>query len=319
MNKKLALYGLIGLLATGTAVAVAIARNPKMQPFDTTANANTSQKIDRSPSHSMNENNLNSPGMGSNIHGDDLHGRHSATEQKVSGMVESVQAKLTVPEEITPNQSVTLKIDVQDKSGKAIAQFDIFQEKLMHLIAVSDDFRVFQHLHPTYKGNGGFEVETNFPQPGNYTLFSDYKPSGQTEQVSILTTKIPGKIPDLPKRDLNQTKTFGDIKINLTLSQPLPKIGKEVTLTFNLQQASNNQSITDLQPYLGEKGHLVILKQSSPLTKVNYIHAHAMKDSPEGQVQFMTTFPQPGRYKLWGQFNRNGKIVVADFWVNVVW
>jgi len=34
----------------------------------------------------------------------------------------------------------------------------------MHLIAVSDDLQVFQHLHPGYKGNGRFEVETQFPQ-----------------------------------------------------------------------------------------------------------------------------------------------------------
>ncbi|BCL38001.1 hypothetical protein [Nostoc sp. MS1] len=32
---------------------------------------------------------------------------------------------------------------------------------------------------------------------------------------------------------------------------------------------------------------------------------------------YITKFPKPGKYKLWGQFNRNGKIVTADFWVNV--
>jgi hypothetical protein len=43
-----------------------------------------------------------------------------------------------------------------------------------------------------------------------------------------------------------------------------------------------------------------------------------MKDTPAAQVSFMTSFPTPGKYKLWGQFNRNGKIVIADFWVNVL-
>ncbi len=118
--------------------------------------------------------------------------------------------------------------------------------------------------------------------------------------------------------DFNSTKTFGDTQANLTFSQPKVKAGEEVTLMFNLKQKSNNQPVTDLQPYLGERGHLVILKQSSPLTRADYIHAHAMKNSPDGLVQFMTSFPQPGKYKLWGQFNRNGKIVIADFWVNVL-
>jgi hypothetical protein len=121
-----------------------------------------------------------------------------------------------------------------------------------------------------------------------------------------------------PPIDLNTSKTFADTKANLTFSQPTLKAGQEVRLTFDLKQTSNNQPITDLQPYLGKRGHLVILKQSYPLTKADYIHAHAMKDTPAGQVSFMTRFRTSGKYKLWGQFNRNGKIVTADFWVNVL-
>ena len=28
-------------------------------------------------------------------------------------------------------------------------------------------------------------------------------------------------------------------------------------------------------------------------------------------------FPKPGRYKVWGQFKRDDKLIVADFVVNV--
>jgi hypothetical protein len=228
------------------------------------------------------------------------------------------QVKLTAPKDITPKTSIPLVINIQDKAGKAISSFDRFQEKQMHLIIVSDDLQFFSHLHPEYQGNGRFDVEASFPQPGNYTLFSDYKPTGQTEQVSVLKTQVSGNKSDAPAIDLSHTKTFGDTKVNLTFSEPTVKAAQEVTLTFNLQQASNNQSVTDLQTYLGERAHLVILRQSSPLTGADYIHAHAMKDTPSGQVVVMTQFPQPGKYKLWCQFNRNGRIITADFWVNVL-
>ncbi|MFN7661908.1 MAG: hypothetical protein ACK5P3_27990, partial [Dolichospermum sp.] len=69
--------------------------------------------------------------------------------------------------------------------------------------------------------------------------------------------------------------------------------------------------------YLGEKGHLVIIKSSSPLTKSDYIHAHALKNSPDGKIEFETKFPKSGTYKMWLQFNRNGNIKTADFWVKV--
>jgi len=225
--------------------------------------------------------------------------------------------KLTVPSQITPKTSVPLGIEVRDKDGKAIASFDKFQEKLMHLIVVSDDLQYFNHLHPIYKENGRFEVQANFPYPGGYTLFSDYKPAGKSEQVSVLKTQVSGKSPAPSKIDLTTTKTLGNTKANLKLSQPAIKAGKEVYLIFHLQDAASNQPLNDLQPYLGERGHLVILKQSSPLSEADYIHAHALKNTPADEVHFITNFPTPGNYKLWGQFNRNGKIVTTDFWVNV--
>jgi plastocyanin len=228
------------------------------------------------------------------------------------------QITLATPGKIAANTPVALEIDVQDKQGKAIAKFDIFQEKLMHLIVVSDDLQFFDHLHPDYKGNGKFEVTANFPAAGNYTIFSDYKPTGQKEQVSIAKTTVTGATPTISNIDfLGRTKTVDRTKVALSISESKLQVGQEVTFTFNLTDANSDRPIQDLQPYLGERGHLVILRQSPTLSKADYIHAHALKNTPTGQVSFMTAFPQAGKYKLWGQFNRGGKIEIADFWVDV--
>jgi hypothetical protein len=189
-----------------------------------------------------------------------------------------------------------------------------------NFILVSSEFDKLKErvdIHPTYKQNGHFDVEARFPQSGSYTLFSDYKPAKQSEAVSVLKLQVPGASSAAPAIDLKRTKTLDDTKVNLTFSEPALKAGQEVAVMFDLQQATNNKPIQDLQPYLGERGHLVILRQVEPLTAEDYIHAHAVKNSEAGQVEFMTKFPKPGKYKLWGQFNRNGKIIVADFWVDV--
>ncbi|HEY9800755.1 MAG TPA: hypothetical protein V6D25_10375 [Leptolyngbyaceae cyanobacterium] len=247
------------------------------------------------------------------------HHREHSTSSTVHGEKKALtQAKLKAPNDITPNNNISLLIDVQDLEGKAITKFDAFQEKLMHLIIVSDDLQFFSHLHPTYKDNGQFKVEASFPQAGGYTFFSDYKPAGQAEQISVLKTQVPGISIAAPEIDIKRSKTFNDTQVNLVLSEITVKAGQEVTLMFKLQDAASNLPLTDLQPYLGEKGHLVILRQSRSLTAADYIHAHALNNTLTGQVHFMTSFPQPGKYKLWGQFNRNGKIVTADFWINVV-
>ena len=229
----------------------------------------------------------------------------------------TTKVKLTAPKSLSPNQPINLVIDIQDSTGKPVNKFDIFQEKIMHLIVVRDDLQFFDHIHPEYKENGRFEVTANFPESGNYTLFSDYKPAGNQENVSLINITIPGTVP-LPKNleKFTKTKTISDTKVNLNISAPKIKVGQDINLTFDLKD-NKNQPIKDLQPYLGEKGHLVIIKSSSPLTSSDYIHAHAIKNTPDGKIEFHTKFPKPGTYKMWMQFNRNGQIKTADFWVNV--
>jgi hypothetical protein len=244
------------------------------------------------------------------------HSAHAMSETEHESMNNSAKATLTVSPPIAINTSVPLVIDIEDTEGEAIVNFEAFQEKLMHLIVVSNNLEEFQHLHPAYQENGRFTVEANFPQSGNYTLFSDYKPVGNDEQVSVLQVTVPGTVPDTEAISFDHSKRIGNTQATLELSQPIAA-GQEVMVTFNLKDAITHQAVTDLQPYLGEAGHLVILRQSLSLTKADYIHAHALQNTPDGQVSFMTAFPEPGRYKLWGQFDRNGENIVADFWVEV--
>jgi hypothetical protein len=282
VNKKSIVGGIIGLLITGGIAGIALARqhHPTMQSI---ANSN-----DR---HSQ--------------HGDDRR-EHNDT-----------QATLTVDRPINANQPTTLKLNVSDRDGKAITNFDVFQEKLMHLIVVSDDLQFFNHLHPELQKDGSFTVKTSFPQGGKFTLFSDYKPKGRSEQISIIKTEVVGKKTIDKNINLDKTKIVDNTQASLSFKPQNLETGKEAHLIFNLKDITTNKPPEDLQPYLGELGHLVILKQSSPLTKEDYIHAHAMKNTPAGEIHFMAKFPRSGKYKMWGQFNRDGKIIIADFWVEV--
>ncbi len=134
----------------------------------------------------------------------------------------------------------------------------------------------------------------------------------------MLKLRIDGTPANVVPIDMGTSKPLGDIKASLELPASGLKAGEEAMLVFKLQQ-SNGALVNDLRPYLGEKGHLVILKQSSILTRIDYIHAHphATTNMSDGEIHFMAKFPKPGKYKMWGQFNRGGKIVIADFWVNV--
>ena len=214
-----------------------------------------SPKSEVSPSMMMNHD-----GNSMNEHeGHSMENMHHTNNSQITTKV-----KLTAPQKLAPNQPINLVIDIQDSTGNPVNKFEIFQEKLMHLIVVSDDLRFFDHIHPEYKEKGRFEVTANFPESGNYTLFSDYKPTGNKEIVSLMNITIPGTIP-LPKNleKFTKTKIISDTKVNLNISTPKIKAGQEIKLTFDLKD-QKNQPIKDLQPYLGKKGHLVIIKSSSP-------------------------------------------------------
>lgn len=226
----------------------------------------------------------------------------------------ATQAKLIIPETIALNMPLPLEINIQDSTGQPIDKFDVAHEKLMHLIVVSDDLQFFAHLHPDYRDNGRFSVAATLPKAGEYTIFSDYQPTGRSAQVSTLKIQVPGS--SSPATDVNFTRsqTVANTTVNLQLPSQTVKAGEQVAIAFDLRD-DKNRPVTDLRPYLGELGHLVIVRQQDSLTSADYIHAHTITAKNPGQVNFTTNLPKPGLYKLWGQFDLNGEIVTADFWV----
>lgn len=76
----------------------------------------------------------------------------------------------------------------------------------------------------------------------------------------------------------------------------------------------NRKPITDLQPYLGAVGHVVILNQDGG----EYLHVHPTDEKSSGQdAKFMATFPHSGVFKIWDQFQQNGKVFTVPFVVKV--
>ena len=129
--------------------------------------------------------------------------------------------------------------------------------------------------------------------------------------------------------------------------------GKDMMLHFQVRNAAG-KPVDDLEPYLGAMGHLVILSSDTraflhahPMeggmqsmsgemdhSKMDHgsgttgaphahsdsgaaPHEHAAPSKGGPDVIFHTNFPEPGRYKLWGQFQHKGRIVTAAFTIDV--
>jgi len=247
--------------------------------------------------------------MGAAAPGD--HAGHGAETAKT----EDVKAAfLLTPDKPQSKQDAKVGIQITDSSEKAVESFEVSHEKKMHLIVVSKDLSYFNHIHPDYRSKGLFDITTQFPAGGQYKLFADFVPSGKsstTKSQWITVQGDPAK-PEPIQPDANMTKTVDGKEITLAY-EPL-KAGKEATLTFTIKDAATKKPITNLQQYLGAVGHVVILSDDAE----QYLHVHPMEEKATGpDAKFMTTFPKSGIYKIWGQFQHEGKVVTVPFVVKV--
>ncbi|WP_373228634.1 hypothetical protein [Cohnella sp.] len=241
------------------------------------------------------------------------HGSHA--EKGSTSAAQSTSAVWTLStENPKPNTDTAITIQIQDNEGKPIDKFDINHEKKMHLIVVSKDLSFFDHIHPEYTGDGKFVVTTQFPDSGDYKLFADYVPTGSSATSQSEWVSVNGTASELTEiiPETNFVKTINDINITLSFDHLMAE--KDLNLTFNMVDAKTKKPITDLQPYLGAVGHVVIISADAE----QYLHVHPTDEKAKGpDAQFMTKFPKSGLYKIWGQFQRNGKTFIVPFVVNV--
>ncbi len=212
------------------------------------------------------------------------------------------------------NKEEDLRIQILDKDGKAIENYKINHEKKMHLIVVSKDLSVFQHLHPRYTENGIFTVKTNFPTGGDYKLIADFIPEGGGAMTKTQWVNVSGD--NAPKKaiqpDTNLTKVVEGKEVSLSFDKL--ESGQDVTMTWSFKDASTKQPINNLEQYLGAVGHVVILSADGE----KYIHNHPLEEKATGpDAKFGTSFPQSGIYKVWGEFKHQGKVFTVPFVVEV--
>jgi hypothetical protein len=214
---------------------------------------------------------------------------------------------------------------IVDENGHVLKDYQLTHTKVLHLIVVRKDLAYFQHVHPDFDpATGIFTIkDLTFPADGQYRIFADFAATGgQMDSMGMPLTTVDSEdvavgnsasYAPQPIGTEETTKTFGDLKVTLG-THGTPKSGTENMLMFSL--SSNGKPVTDLEPYLGALGHVVVLREGN----LDYIHAHPIEDVTTlqtGVVSFMVDFPEAGKYKVFTQFQRGGKVITTNFVVTV--
>lgn len=241
----------------------------------------------------------------------DEHSGHGGGHDTASG---SYHAQFAWNEPPTAGIETELSVQITDKDGRPVQEFEVNHEKLLHLIIVNRDLSFFNHIHPDYKENGVFTVNTTFPTGGEYQLFADFVPKGAAGTTLSEWVNIEGQEEKTStiESDTSLIKQVDGKEIELRLSNTLSN--EEVVLTYHIQDAKTKQGIDNLEPYLGAVGHVVILSADAD----QYLHVHPLDEKGTGPTaEFATAFPHSGVYKIWAQFQHRGKVITVPFVVEI--
>jgi hypothetical protein len=227
---------------------------------------------------------------------------------------------ITRPSLIKAGQTFRLVFNIHHpKSGATVKDFHIVHEMPFHLFVVSQDLNYFAHLHPRQQTDGSFVIETSVPKPGAYLVYSDIFPVGGFPQVAYGNLLTAGYQDDLfsaravIKPDEVLTRELGGMRFALTLEPREPVAGKKLTLKYRITDLKTGEPVRDLEPYLGAGGHTLILSEDAR----DYVHSHPAESIAGSEVSFEAFLPRAGRYRLWSQFQRHGKVITVPFTIEV--
>ncbi|MFO0895011.1 MAG: heavy metal-binding domain-containing protein [Phycisphaerales bacterium] len=218
---------------------------------------------------------------------------------------------------IEAGKPVNLLFTLKDPRGMQVKDVEVVHEMPLHLLMVSKDLSWYAHEHPTLQPDGTFTFSWTFPAGGEYTLFNDFTPKDVGMQVVPVTLKVEGT--PAPKAalsvDSDKPKTVDGYTVSLDTGGPV-KTGGATHMAYTIMR--DGKPVTDLAPYLGAMGHLVIIKEdlkefvhSHPHEGGEHAHDASRKGGPK--VDFEAHFKTPGIYKGWAQFQHGGKVITVPF------
>lgn len=236
-------------------------------------------------------------------HGGDSHAGHATL----------ARLDLQAREGIKAGVSTKIRFTIPDAKGKPLKTLAVAHDAKVHLIVIRHGLDTFAHLHPEVDGaTGDISVNYTFPTGGGYHLFADYQEPGKQPMTATARLEVEGDAPAAPELKPDVPGPLAGEKITAKVSVEGAKPGGEAKVRFEVLEGG--RPATDLEPYMGAMGHLVVVSADAK----RYVHAHPEeKAEAKHVVTFGATFPSAGVYKGWGQFKRAGEVRIVPFVVRI--
>ncbi|HXM55759.1 MAG TPA: heavy metal translocating P-type ATPase [Candidatus Dormibacteraeota bacterium] len=241
----------------------------------------------------------------------------------VSGSVSAGEAgigeRLTAPADLRPDTAARLVYRLT-AGGEPFTGVVVSHERPMHLVVVSRDLGRFQHVHPLPNGRPGeYAVDVTFPAAGSYLLFDEFETArGQDVVLRDAVTVAGAPTPAAGLEPDTAPKVTGGYRVRLDGANDA-LWGRPTRLAFDVEDAATGRPAAGLRPYLGAAAHVAIVGRDGAM----FLHTHGMAGMADmgaagPHVEITPTFPGPGLYALWAQFEApDGAIITVRYVLNV--
>ncbi|OLR92764.1 hypothetical protein BJP25_21640 [Actinokineospora bangkokensis] len=217
-------------------------------------------------------------------------------------------------------------LDLTDAAtGRPVDDLRAQHAAFVHLVVVSPS-GVLSHLHPVRAAAGEYRAAFTPGEGGRFAVSAELSRAGAGVAQVRGSFDVAGKprastVPSGPGK-----RAAGTAQVEVTADRLVA--GRPTTLTADFGGPA------DLQPWLGMRGHLVVIGPLPPGAPVGeaalaapvWAHAHAMVPTTPGavggepdetvaaydpHVDWTFTFPRPGQYRLWFQAERGYQVLTA--------
>lgn len=201
---------------------------------------------------------------------------------------------------LTARRPARFEFRIVDDHGQAVRDFQTEQGRRMHLVVVRRDLRHFQHVHPVQDQRGAWTTSLRLPAAGPYRAYADFRAGGRRTTLGV-GVRAPGDFEHRPLPGPTPTSAIDGYDVELAAA-------RSGALRFRIRR--DGRPVAALQPYLGARGHLVVLRARD----LAYEHVHPLSGSAApGEIAFSGAASEAGSYRLFLQFRHGGRVHTAAF------
>jgi hypothetical protein len=189
-----------------------------------------------------------------------------------------------------------------------VTDFGQMHGQKMQLVLVRRDMTEYQYLTPTMKPDGTWSVPVRLNEPGSYRAFATFLPGKTAEPITLgVDLESPGEV---EPQAVPQPREIVDVDGYTVMLNGTVIAGGVSRLYATVLQGE--ESVTDLDPYLGAHGHLVMLREGD----LGFLRVRPVPASNAGPtISFEASVPTPGYYKIFLDFQHRGELRTAEFTV----